>query len=223
VLRTCPPLAHTRRPRAHILTASATTIHENGDGNGSRRFSDCFVIPGDSSTEQTGESPWGFHEAIRETTLVIEDASRRAERIEQAAALLEAHAARYPHVREALTVRTDGPGPGTHSIRLTPEQRRLLRSILAVGIMPPDTAPTAEEEIEKMLAEDPVLREQRDRTLREAEEEIEKMLAEDPVLREQRDRTLREAARSERVIRTLPERLAAARAKRAARGKRQRD
>ena len=68
VQSTCPPLAHTRRPRAHILTASATTIHENGDGTGSDRFSDCFVIPGNPSTEQTGKFPWGFHETKRETT-----------------------------------------------------------------------------------------------------------------------------------------------------------
>ena len=63
-----PPLAHTRRSRAHILTASATTIHDKGNGTGSDRFSDCFVIPGNSSTEQTGELPWGFHETKRETT-----------------------------------------------------------------------------------------------------------------------------------------------------------
>ena len=65
---TCPPLAHTRRSRAHILTASATTIHENGDGTDSNRFPDCSVIPGNPSTEQTGEFPWGFHETKRETT-----------------------------------------------------------------------------------------------------------------------------------------------------------
>ena len=52
-----PPLAHTRRSRAHILTASATTIHENGDGTDSNRFPDCSVIPGNPSTEQTGELP----------------------------------------------------------------------------------------------------------------------------------------------------------------------
>ena len=63
-----PPLAHTRRSRAHILTASATTIHENGDGTDSNRFPDCSVIPGNPSTEQTGELPWGFHETKRETT-----------------------------------------------------------------------------------------------------------------------------------------------------------
>ena len=61
-----PPLAHTRRSRAHILTASATTIHENGDGTDSNRFPDCSVIPGNPSTEQTGELPWGFHETKRD-------------------------------------------------------------------------------------------------------------------------------------------------------------
>ena len=50
----------------HILTASATTIHENGDGTDSNRFPDCSVIPGNPSTEQTGEFPWGFHELMRE-------------------------------------------------------------------------------------------------------------------------------------------------------------
>ena len=39
----CPPLAHTRRSRAPILTASATTIHQPGDGIGSRRIPDCSV------------------------------------------------------------------------------------------------------------------------------------------------------------------------------------
>ena len=74
---TCPPLAHTRRSRAHILTASATTIHENGDGTDSNRFPDCSVIPGNPSTEQTGEFPWGFHETKRETTaLLLEKAPR---------------------------------------------------------------------------------------------------------------------------------------------------
>ena len=58
MLRTCPPLVHTRRSRAHILTASATTTHHKGDGVGPDRFSDCFVIPGNSSTKQTGELPW---------------------------------------------------------------------------------------------------------------------------------------------------------------------
>ena len=57
-LPTLGALAPTSSPLA------ATTIHENADGTGSDRFSDCFVIPGDSSTEQTGELPWGFHEAM---------------------------------------------------------------------------------------------------------------------------------------------------------------
>ena len=66
VLRTCPPLVHTRRPRAHILTASATTTH--GKGDGSDRLPDCSVIPGNPSTEQTSQFPRGFHEKMRETT-----------------------------------------------------------------------------------------------------------------------------------------------------------
>ena len=71
VRSTCPPLAHTRRPRAHILTAPATTIHDKGDGTGSDRLSDSFVIPGNSSTEQSGQIAWGAHERKRETTIVI--------------------------------------------------------------------------------------------------------------------------------------------------------
>ena len=48
---TCPPLAHTRRSRAPILTASTATIHRKGNFTGSRRFPDCSVIPGNPSTE----------------------------------------------------------------------------------------------------------------------------------------------------------------------------
>ena len=73
VLRTCPPLAHTRRPRAHILTAAATTIHGKGNTIGSDRFPDCSVIPGNPSTEQTGQFPRGFHEEMRETILTLRD------------------------------------------------------------------------------------------------------------------------------------------------------
>ena len=71
MLRTCPPLAHTRRPRAHILTASATTIHDKDAGTDSNRFPYCSVIPGNPSTEQTGEFPRGFHETNRETTNTV--------------------------------------------------------------------------------------------------------------------------------------------------------
>ena len=53
-----PPLAHTRRSRAHFLTASATTIHDKGDGTGSGRFPDCSVIPSNPSTEYSGQFPW---------------------------------------------------------------------------------------------------------------------------------------------------------------------
>ena len=77
------------------------------------------------------------HRARFAAELLVEGESRRAERIEQATALLEAHAARYRDVDEALTIRTDGPGPGTHSVRLTPEQRQRLRAILVVRAAPP--------------------------------------------------------------------------------------
>ena len=63
-----PPLAHTRRSRAHSLTASATTIHQKG--NGSSRLPDCSVIPGIPATEHCDQLPWGFHDRLRETTAV---------------------------------------------------------------------------------------------------------------------------------------------------------
>ena len=54
---TCPPLAPTRRSRAHILTASATTTHEKGNGDGSGRLPDCSVFPSNPSTEQSDQFP----------------------------------------------------------------------------------------------------------------------------------------------------------------------
>ena len=104
-LRTCPPLAHTRRSRAHILTASATTIHENGDGTDSNRFPDCSVIPGNPSTEQTGEFLWGFHETKRETT--IEDIDFRAPRGLDKDLVLSLADGRW--VREHLSILIIGP------------------------------------------------------------------------------------------------------------------
>ena len=68
VLRTCPPLPHTRRSRAHILTASATTIHDKGDGTGSSRLPDCSVFPVNPATEHCDQLPWGPHDRFRETT-----------------------------------------------------------------------------------------------------------------------------------------------------------
>ena len=70
-----PPLAYTRRPRAHILAASATTTHQKGDGDGSGRFPDCSVIPRNPSMEQSGQIVRGSHERMRETT------PRRATRV----------------------------------------------------------------------------------------------------------------------------------------------
>ena len=63
-----PWLGHTRRSRAHILTASATTIHAKGNATGSSRFPDCSVIPGDPSTERCDQFPCGSHDGLRETT-----------------------------------------------------------------------------------------------------------------------------------------------------------
>ena len=67
---TCPPLVHTRRPRAHILTASTTILHGKGNFT-TKRFPHCSVIPGNPSTEQTGQFPRGFHEEMRETTITL--------------------------------------------------------------------------------------------------------------------------------------------------------
>ena len=69
VLRTCPPLAHTRRPRAHSLTASTTTIHAKDDGSGSGRLPESSLIPGNPSAEQSGQIAWASHERKRETTI----------------------------------------------------------------------------------------------------------------------------------------------------------
>ena len=46
---------HTRRSRAHILTACATAIHGKGDVTGLSRFPDYSVIPGNPSTENPGQ------------------------------------------------------------------------------------------------------------------------------------------------------------------------
>ena len=48
---TCPPLAHTRRSRDHILTAATTIVHEKGNFTTTGCFPDCSVIPGNPSTE----------------------------------------------------------------------------------------------------------------------------------------------------------------------------
>ena len=48
---TCPPLAHTRRSRDHILTAATTIVHEKGNFTTTGCFPDCSVISGNPSTE----------------------------------------------------------------------------------------------------------------------------------------------------------------------------
>ena len=73
-----PPLAHTRRSRAHPLAASATTIHVKGNFAGTGPRPDCSVIPGTPSPEQSGQIPGGFHERMRETT--VEPARHRRSR-----------------------------------------------------------------------------------------------------------------------------------------------
>ena len=63
------PLPHTRRTRVHVLTASTTIVHEKGNFTTSQCFPDCSVIPGNSSTEHSGQITWGSHELKRETTI----------------------------------------------------------------------------------------------------------------------------------------------------------
>ena len=48
---TCPPLAHTRRSRHCIPTASTTITHEKGNFTTIGCVPDCSVIPGNPSTE----------------------------------------------------------------------------------------------------------------------------------------------------------------------------
>ena len=71
MLRTCPPLVHTRRPRAHILTASTTTIHEKSNDTGSCPLPDSSLIPSNPSTEQSDQIAWASHERKRETTVAL--------------------------------------------------------------------------------------------------------------------------------------------------------
>ena len=68
-----------------------------------------------------------YHWAAR---LFIEGDSRRCERINVGAEIIEACAKRHAAVRAALQIRTDGPGPGPCAICLNPEQRQLLRAAL---------------------------------------------------------------------------------------------
>lgn len=44
-------LTLSRCPRAHLLTPPATTIHDNAHATRFDRFPDCFLSPGNSSTE----------------------------------------------------------------------------------------------------------------------------------------------------------------------------
>ena len=65
--------------------------------------------------------------------VVVLDESNRDERVEAAAQVLIRHTARLPsNLFHALQTRTDGPGPGPRSIRLSPDERRALRSTLAM-------------------------------------------------------------------------------------------
>ena len=43
--------------------------HGKGNVTRSDRFPDCSIIPGNPSTEQTGQFSWGSHGRIQETTL----------------------------------------------------------------------------------------------------------------------------------------------------------
>ena len=59
-----------RRPKTFTTALGPLTLERAWYHCDTRfdRFPDCFVIPGSSSTEQTGELPWGLHETKRETT-----------------------------------------------------------------------------------------------------------------------------------------------------------
>ena len=76
---------------------------------------------------------WAEHERYRwAACLLVEGESRREERVDAGAEIIETFAERHAGARAALQIRADGPGPGPRSIRLTPEQRRLLRGALVV-------------------------------------------------------------------------------------------
>ena len=76
---------------------------------------------------------WAERERYRwAARLLIEGESRRCERVNAGAEIIEAFAQHHAGARAALQVRADGPGPGPWSIRLDPEQRRLLRGALVV-------------------------------------------------------------------------------------------
>ena len=64
----CSSVPHTRRSRVHVLTASTTIVHETGNFTTNQCFPDCSVIPGNPSTEHSGQITWGSHELKRETT-----------------------------------------------------------------------------------------------------------------------------------------------------------
>ena len=66
-MRACSPTL-AGRSRSHILTASTTILHDNGDTTGSNPFPDCSTIPGNPSTQQCDQFSWGFHGEMRETT-----------------------------------------------------------------------------------------------------------------------------------------------------------
>ena len=67
-----------REHHARTNVASSMAPALPGDATRFDRFPDCFVIPGNPSTEQTGKFPWGFHERKRETTIRTHLAAREA-------------------------------------------------------------------------------------------------------------------------------------------------
>ena len=76
---------------------------------------------------------WAERERYRwAARLLIEGESRRCERVNAGAEIIKVFAERHAGARAALQIRADGPGPGPWSIRLDPEQRRLLRGALVV-------------------------------------------------------------------------------------------
>ena len=74
---------------------------------------------------------WAERERYRwAAELLIEGESRREERVDAGTQIVKMVADRHAGARAALQIRADGPGPGPRSIRLDPQQRRLLRGAI---------------------------------------------------------------------------------------------
>ena len=140
-----PPLAHTRRSRAHTLAASATTIHVKGNFAGTRPRPDCSVIPGTPSPEQSGQIPGGFHERIRQTTPDCVSARLPGE-LDDVEAVV-AHAEGAASVSAAANASRRDPVELPGAIRWVQGRVRLVHAVLSllIGLLP--------EQLERCVAE----------------------------------------------------------------------